>query len=732
MINRREFCGYLGALSLWRIEVVSAQTKPPKLYAYVTCGDNQWNLDSLPVDSPATVEAIFEFLSKTFHIKRVYWRGEQDRMWSQYMHFRSENPLYYDHFVHWLGYLNNQLKLNDIAVATAHHHGMEIYIFDGLFDFGGTADTSGDGMYPYIHEDRLRIEHPEWVAIDRWGERVAPGPIEFCYPEARQALVSRYLHHVTQYGYDGIFFYTYVENCGARYLDEYGFNEPIVKEYEHRYGVDIRKYPFNKEAWYRLRGEYMTQFVGELHAALAAKGRKLSLAIYPPTPNYPEAWDGGRVDIPQGGNVYLDWEGWVEKGIVDELFVWWRGDQKALLNRMETVCKGRRVELTVAANKPFDAGWQSFMDAGVTPVSVWAPGFQIDRMSLKSSTAEVLKNSDWRWRMQGLADVTAGKLKVEASEVAALTRDPHVLVRRHAMFALGALQAEAYVGLLEAGLTDEESSVRIASAVALGKVNGPESPRRMLEALQKDNRFQMRLACVEALAAMKERALPVLLEGLKSATPEVRDVCVRVLAAEAPACEPNPSTQAERAACVPVPGRNGLPGAQEALLSVLRTEKEDLPLFYAINALAGYRSPEVIAALLLWLGQGPAKVQMWVAQTLTQMASAMLPAQSKQMLTALAGLFREFGDDCRRTDGAWGWRTVGNAMLACGAAGRDMLESMSTERRGADQRQDRWLAWAAYQVLYVPQTPEKNTLCDEQQAIEIHEKYAPPFPGRRA
>jgi len=28
----------------------------------------------------------------------------------------------------------------------------------------------------------------------------------------------RYLHHVTQYGYDGIFFYTYVENCGARYL----------------------------------------------------------------------------------------------------------------------------------------------------------------------------------------------------------------------------------------------------------------------------------------------------------------------------------------------------------------------------------------------------------------------------------------------------------------------------------------------------------------------------------
>jgi hypothetical protein len=213
MISRREFCFYLGAVSLFRVELVSAESGSPHLYAYVTCGDNQWNLDSLPVDSPATVEAIFEFLFNTFYIKRVYWRGEQDRMWLQYVHFRSENALYYDHFVNWLGYLDNQLKLNEVAVAAAHRHGMEIYIFDGLFDFGATAETSGSGLYPNVREDRLRIEHPEWVPIDRWGERLAPGPIEFCYPEARQALVSRYLHHVTEYGYDGIFFYTYIENC---------------------------------------------------------------------------------------------------------------------------------------------------------------------------------------------------------------------------------------------------------------------------------------------------------------------------------------------------------------------------------------------------------------------------------------------------------------------------------------------------------------------------------------
>src|SRR5262249_55475771 len=120
MITRREFCFYLGALSVVRVQLASAESSPERLYAYVTCGDNQWNLDSLPIDSPATVEAIFEFLAKTFHIERVYWRGEQDRMWQEYVHFRPENALYYDHFVNWLHYLNMELKLNDIAVAAAH------------------------------------------------------------------------------------------------------------------------------------------------------------------------------------------------------------------------------------------------------------------------------------------------------------------------------------------------------------------------------------------------------------------------------------------------------------------------------------------------------------------------------------------------------------------------------------------------------------------------------------
>jgi hypothetical protein len=123
---------------------------------------------------------------------------------------------------------------------------------------------------------------------------------------------------------------------------------------------------------------------------------------------------------------------------------------------------------------------------------------------------------------------------------------------------------------------------------------------------------------------------------------------------------------------------------------------------------------------------------MWVAKTLADAAPSMSQEQLREMQVALGQLFGEFGDGCNRPDAAWGWRVVGNGMLVCGRAGREMLEAMLTERHGADRAQDRWLAWAAYQVLYVLQSPDRAILCTEKEAVETHAKYAPPFPGHRA
>jgi len=693
--------GLAVAVALAAPSSAKGQPGSQRLYAYVSVGDNQWVSDWPPIDSPATVDALFEWLSQTYHVRRIYWRGEQDRMFLQHYHFRPENPRYYDFWTNWLRYLTDEVKTDDLAIAAAKRHGMEIYVFDGLFEHGAQGDAGGCGMFPYSCEDQLRLEHPEWCPVDRWGERLCPGPLEFCYPEARQALVERYVRHVTDYGYDGLSFYTYVENLGVRYLDEFGFNEPIVQEFQRRYGVDIRTEPFDKEAWYRLRGEYVTQFLRELHDALSAQGKKLSMTLRPDQPHTPQRWYGTGVDLPGAGPVYLDWETWAKEGLVDELFAWVGGDTQPLLNRMVEVCKGKPVELTTFSSSPFDAKWKPYLEQGVTPCTVAAPGYGIDAVTLEPTGPDTLQSPDWRLRVQALTDIASGKVQAEARAVAALAQDPHVLVRREVLRTLGALAASEQVPVVEVGLEDVESSVRIAAAQALSKVHGPDTPARILAALVKDSRFQMKEACIVALTALKEQAQPALVEGLQNPSPPIREVCVRAL------------------------GQNGLAGSKEPLLSALRTDEDYRVRFYALRGLAGYRGPEVISALLEALRDPTPTVQLGAAKTLGDLAPAMSPEQSSPALAALLSLFRQYGDGCQRPDAAWGWRVVGNALMAFGEPGRTALEALRT------QKEDRWLAWAAYQVVHVPQVAEKVILCEEQEALETHAKYAPPFPGHR-
>ena len=132
-------------------------------------------------------------------------------------------------------------------------------------------------------------------------------------------------------------------------------------------------------------------------------------------------------------------------------------------------------------------------------------------------------------RLQTVADIEAGEIEADAATVAALAKDPHVLVRRRVMYAMAALKAAEQVTVLEAGLFDAESSVRIAAAGALAKVHGPDSAGRVMSALERGGYSQMKMACVEALGAMKEEVLPVLLEGIEAPAYAVREVSARAL-----------------------------------------------------------------------------------------------------------------------------------------------------------------------------------------------------------
>jgi HEAT repeat protein len=683
------------------LSATAAEPRKRPLYAHISTGDYQYHRDWHALDSAATIEALFEMMAEPNHITRVDWRGKQDALWQSHHMLRRENPRYID--IHeWIRHLVRDVGTNEIARAAARRLGIEMHVFDGIFEYAAQGDAGGCGPMPYVSEDSLRLEHPEWIPCDRWGECVAPGPIEFCYPEARKALVERYIGNVAEY--DGISFYTYVENTGAHYLDEFGFNEPIVAEFKRRHGVDIRTEDFDREAWARLRGEYFTQFLRELHTALAAEGKRLSIVLSPDDPHLPQNWGG--MPFPGTGHIYLDWENWAKESIVDELICWFRGANKeGLLRSMLDVCKGTATEVVLADKDPFADKWKPYLDAGAIPMCAPDPFCKgADRFAPGSVGIDALQSGAWGERVQALLDIGSGSLKADASAVSGLVSDPHPVARRAAVQALVALGASEHGSAVEAALGDRESSVRIAAADALVKLGGPDTPRRLLAALEQHGTVQMKEACILALKAARARgrAEDTLIAGTRSRFEPVREVCVRALE-----------------------GADS-PESLAALLKTLRDDEDYRVRYWSAEALAGRGGSEAVAALAAALEDSDVCPQIAAARALGISVPEMAEADRDKALAALEESFRLYGDGCGRADAAWGWRVVGNAISGFGPAGRELLESMRT------QAEDRWLAWAAYLVLYLPQSEGKAILSTEEKDIATHSRYAPPFPGHRS
>ena len=119
----------------------------------------------------------------------------------------------------------------------------------------------------------------------------------------------------------------------------YGFEQPVVRAFEARHGVNILKESFDREAWRRLRGEPYTDFLRQASARLRQAGRKVSAHVntymVPP-----------RVETTM--NLHWDWPNWIREGLLDEITVKrWRMD--ALTNGIapRIVAEARRASLPV-------------------------------------------------------------------------------------------------------------------------------------------------------------------------------------------------------------------------------------------------------------------------------------------------------------------------------------------------------------------------------------------------
>ena len=693
-------------------------------HVFCGAGDNLWNPAVEPVDSPAAVEAMLDWMKKTYKIDRIYWRALKE--WAG-MRTDSLTPEILDCHV-WWKLMVDKYDLDRVTVEAAHKRGMEAFFYTGLYEHGLAPESWG----PYFFEFPIRIEHPEWCDIDRFGERRAPGPISFTYPEARKALIDKYMSLMLDYNYDGINFYTYVENYGIRFEHEFGFEPAVVEMFNKKYpDVDLRKAkltPEQAEYWYACRGHFTTVFLRELAAELHKHNKKLSMIIDAENPEYCQPWWG--MPIRGTGKIKMDYATWIKEGIVDEIWVQLADSkvQQSTLDMLLPMVKGTKVKLTVRAVSPFDKMWDKYRQQGVSPVAVitWARN-GIESYTGKVETAASLSSVDWMKRAQACRDIASGKIaadSVKPQQVIKLLSDKNLLVRRNACGALAVL-AKKDADLLkyvEQAMFDPESCVRIGAIMALEKTHRPESVKAILKAVENDPNFQFQYNAVTVLGRIGAAAEADLLAALDSNVTSVRKTAIHALyklIIFKTASDPD--------------------AIFNKILPFMENENEPFEIrIRATEQLVGMRSSISVESRGLLINvlvkiiesDSNYRLQLKAAQSLRYFAWLYpTPEYRLKARVALKNLFAQYGDASTRPDMAYGWRYVGNSLRVMGADGQAVLNGFLAEK------EDKFLAYRAWQVLYEVQDFAPKTkgfsLVDEETAIKNHE-LAPEFPGWRA
>lgn len=682
-------------LALSTLPIAMTAAADPIMDIYVSTGDNHFLGSSLPIDSPASIAATFDFFKNVHHARRVYWRGLEEDCWLGTMDARPENPRYYSLW-QWMQQLYTDVDPDQLAVEAAHQRGMEIWGVGTLWDWGAPADTPTFNDYPFPFESMLRIEHPEWAPADRHGARRQGGPIELAYPEARQALVDLIVRATVGAGYDGICFLTYVENYSLRFQDEFGFSDPIVKDFQRLYHADLRKDPFrrgaSREDWLRLRGSYVTAFLGELKAELNKYRRiKLGMIVNSNDPRQPQSWNVAELILTAGSHL-MDVDGWVREGLVDELLIYGNNSPESQLKTLEDLrflARGTKTEVSVITSGPFRDAWKPHQAQGVpTVLAVSDDAQHLERGFVPEQTAAALQSENLYARMRALQQCIAGRLALDEAAVVKCAGSSNLIERRLALQALGKMKSADIAPLL-AGLNDPENGVRCVAVLALGDRKDPAACRALLQAAERHGNHMLRECVIIALRKLAPLPAAELSEAAtRSPSDEVREVAMRTLVVHA------------TPAFLPV-FREGL------------RDKTRFPRFAAAEALGNMaRSPEAVELLIAALDHEDSAVANRAAASLGQFAARKRPETASmrpKMLAALFAAFKKHGDS-NRDDAEWGWRVVGNAILDFGEEGAAALSQIR------DQRDDLRLAELAWRVVDLPQrkgmfilvTPQEN------------------------
>ncbi|HXA51817.1 MAG TPA: family 10 glycosylhydrolase [Candidatus Acidoferrum sp.] len=189
-------------------------------------------------------------------------------------------------------------------------------------------------QYPMNREPIARArqywKHPEWAKRDRTGVKLTNW--SFAFPEVRQYRLTL-MREALSYGIDGLQLHL---NRSTPFVY---FEEPVVRSFIARYGVDPRPLAESDPRWQAHCAGFVTQFVREVRKLVDEKpGRQLGITIYGEAHKYdPEP--AGFHPLRYGCDV----ETWLREGLADYIMPSPKIDL-ALLRKWRTLA-GDRVHL---------------------------------------------------------------------------------------------------------------------------------------------------------------------------------------------------------------------------------------------------------------------------------------------------------------------------------------------------------------------------------------------------
>ena len=658
---------------------------------YFTVGDTQDLFDFPPLDSRTSIAAAFETLQQQWQVERIWWRGGQDEVWGEEFIIRPENRQFAKIWDWWRDLQYRTIGTNRIAVDEAHRRGMKIWLTSGLFDNGSQADAGYVG-FPYAVEDKLRVDHPEWAPANRWGTWRQGGPIEFAYPEARQAMADYLTKYVVEGKYDGISFLTYAENFSQRYEDEFGYSAPIVEEFRKKYGVDIRRDEFDRDAWRQMRGSHVTQFLRLLKKQLAAHGKQIAVCVHGQHPEKPMQWnvDGG---VQTAGNFRWSLDDWLKGDVVDEINLFTPAAEPVIAQLMMKIREQHSpVRLTVFRSRGnLPPAVPRVMFLGREIESGYNSEHWIDYPDevLTPEPIDSLASQDVYARRRLLTLALKAKQPLTPAQLSQAVSDPDIYVRRTALRTIAKHKVEGASAAVLKGLHDPENTVSCLAAIALGESNNLEEMQTLLvAAFDPRSTFQFNTRAVPQALKRFAATEPGGATLKKLLLPRLRDK--------------SPKTRELTLYYYTLIGAPATPEVELALTEIaLHDDGEYARELAVVNLTSSFGAVTSVAQTIRTVMQkDPAHAVQVRAATVFAAMHAHLPAKDAGRNTALAeavGFFRQYGDGCERTDRAWGWRLLGNSLLRFGQDGEAALKALLADGT------NRELSDRAWRILHLKQ-----------------------------